>query len=139
MPSVVVDASIAVKWLVPEPGSDWAIQRRESWREQDLFPCAPDFLLVELHNIIWKKARRGQIQPTDPVIGLVPTFGLNLNWWPAQSLLSTAFLRAIQHDITIYDALYVALAQHLRATLCTADLVLAAKLRDAGISLDVLD
>ncbi len=43
-------------------------------------PLCPDFLLVELHNIIWKKIFRGLMQPTDPCQPKLPfRIGLKLD------------------------------------------------------------
>jgi hypothetical protein len=55
--SVVVDASVVIKWFVPEAGSDAASRLLAA---EDRFE-APDLLFAELANAIWKKALRGQL------------------------------------------------------------------------------
>jgi len=61
---LVVDASIAVKWLIAEPHSHEA--RRLLAPRIDLH--APDFILTEVANVIWKKARRKDIPSPQPYI-----------------------------------------------------------------------
>ena len=129
--TVVVDASFAVKWLIPEPGSAQAIAHRVQWHQEHCIPVSPDFLLIELHNIFWKKLQRNEVKPTAAIFARGPTFGLNLNWFPFEPLLPQAWYVACRHHISIYDALYAALAQQLHAPLYTADAHLAKQLGSA--------
>ena len=48
--AAVVDVSIVVKWLLPEPDSAAAVEQRRQWKANGLVPVAPDCLLIELHN-----------------------------------------------------------------------------------------
>ena len=130
---VVVDVSVAVKWIVAEENTSAAVALRDQWTADKTLLCAPDFLLIELHNILWKKLLRGLLSADDPLVAQGPTFGLTLNWSSSQPLLSIAFLLAIQYKITIYDALYAALAQSLGAPLYTADQTLISKLQGMSI------
>lgn len=129
-PFAVVDVSIVVKWLLPEPDSDLVHEQRKRWVASKIVPTAPDFLLIELHNIFWKKLRSRQISPEAPLLVLAPTFGLDLNWFTSEPLLPQAWRLACNCRISIYDALYAALAYELRAPLYTADHALAEKLKE---------
>jgi len=53
----VVDASVAVKWVVPEALSEHA--ERVLATDEELL--APDLLLVEAANALWKKTERGEL------------------------------------------------------------------------------
>ena len=55
--SVVVDASVVIKWFVPEAGSDAASRLLASEDRLE----APDLLFAEIANAIWKKVQRGQL------------------------------------------------------------------------------
>lgn len=127
--SVVVDASLAIKWLLPEPDSTSALALRRRWDNHGIAPAAPDFLLIEVHNVLWKKLTRGDITPDAPILSAAPTFGLDLNWFPAAPLLAGAWELAVRCQVSIYDALYGSLAQYLRAPLYTADEALARRLK----------
>lgn len=66
MNAAVVDARVAIKWFVPEPLSNEA-ERLLSGADV-LF--APDFLLIEFDNIIWKKVRLGELARADGAAAL---------------------------------------------------------------------
>jgi predicted nucleic acid-binding protein len=55
MKTLVVDASVVIKWFVPEPGS--AAARQLLGQDHEFY--APDFLFAETANVLWKKFRRG--------------------------------------------------------------------------------
>lgn len=128
---VVVDASVVVKWLLTEPDSAAAIEQRRQWHAEGVVPAAPDFLLIELHNILWKKLQRGEITPDAPILSYAPTFGLDVNWFPFEPILPLAWNLSVRYAVSIYDALYAGLAQHLQATFFTADARLAERLGKA--------
>ena len=57
MKKVVVDASVAAKWFLPEIHSPAA----ERLLDPSIVLCAPDLIVPELGNIVWKKLRRNEI------------------------------------------------------------------------------
>jgi len=59
MSKLVVDASVAAKWLVSEPLSNRALAVLGGSDEL----IAPDLFLAEVGNILWKKARAGHLTP----------------------------------------------------------------------------
>jgi len=124
----IVDTSVVVKWLINEPGSDSALSQRQQWQAKNLVPAAPDFLLVELHNVLWKKLERGDITPDAPILSYAPMFGLDLQWFPFEPLLPMAWHVACHCHISMYDALYASLAQQLRVPFFTSDTRLADRL-----------
>jgi len=136
--SAVIDASLAIKWIIDEEGTKAAVALRDRWHKNGTLLHAPEFLLVELHNIVWKKLYRGLIAPNAPIIGQTPNFGLTLNWSLTQPLLTSAFLIGIQYQISVYDGLYAALSQSLSAPLYTADQALATKLQGSLIRVQVV-
>lgn len=57
MTLLVVDASIVVKWFLPEIHSASALRVAES----DRTFISPDLLGAEVANVFWKKLRRGEV------------------------------------------------------------------------------
>ena len=55
MTTWVIDASVAIKWVVDEPGTEQALLLRRHHL------VAPDLLVPECANILWKKIRRGEL------------------------------------------------------------------------------
>ena len=56
MSVLVIDASIAVKWVVEEDGTPEALAIRQKARL-----IAPDLLIAEYANILWKKVKRREL------------------------------------------------------------------------------
>ncbi len=58
----VIDASVAVKWFIPEPHSDRADGLLKDFLRQSIVLTAPDVLVAEVGNTLWKRsAGRGEI------------------------------------------------------------------------------
>ena len=113
----VVDASVVVKWFVPEIHSDAA----RSLLGQPHEYVAPDLLFAETANTIWKKIRRGELK-LDEGRRLVADIGrVAVETVSCRALAEDAHALANATGRTVYDALYVALAVRLNTRLITAD------------------
>lgn len=121
---VVIDASVVIKWFVPEIHSEAA--RRLLTQSHDF--VAPDLLFAEAANTIWKKAQRRELTP-EAARQLVADIGrIAVDTIPSRALVEDAHALAISTRCTVYDALYVALAARLDSSLVTADRRLVAAL-----------
>ncbi|MEA2694640.1 MAG: hypothetical protein QOJ16_4027 [Acidobacteriota bacterium] len=125
----VVDASVAVKWFVPEVHSEEALRLLSAGREL----LAPDLLPAEFGNILWKKTRRGEIGVPKAVEILRALAEIPLHVSSSSRLLESAYLLAEKFQRTVYDSLYLALAILEECPMVTADLRLVHAL--AGTSL----
>jgi len=115
---VIVDASVGVKWFVPEVHAAEARQ----WRSGPDELHAPAFFFdLEIANILWKKVRRAEITRADAdlILGQLP--GLPLTRHAEPPLLTSAFDLADRTQRTVYDCLYLALAVQLAGRMVTAD------------------
>ena len=63
--SVVVDASLAVKWLVEEDDSDKAHAVLQSWVDQDITRIAPHLMPFEVANVLHRRVLRGELNVSD--------------------------------------------------------------------------
>lgn len=115
--TLVVDASVSVKWLVPEPRSEAA--ERVLSAEDDLI--APDLLLVEVANALWKKTRREEITPAEAAEALDTLRTLRLEILPSAPVLGRALELASQLGHPVYDCVYLALAEMAGARLVADD------------------
>lgn len=133
--SYVVDASVAVKWVVPEALSDKADELLA--RDPDLL--APDLLLVEGVNALWKKTLRKEISARegDRALRLLTESGIDLR--PAGPLLARALELARRLGHPVYDCVYLALAERERVPVVTADRRLLASVRNRRMGLSVVD
>jgi len=114
---VVVDASLAVKWFIPEELS--ADARMFLAAEYELL--APDLLWAELGNALWKKHRRRELDPRTARRLLRDFSRIPIEYHASQRWTETALELAIQHGVTVYDGLYLALATGSGCRLVTAD------------------
>jgi predicted nucleic acid-binding protein len=115
MPLVVIDASVALKWFIPEPDSDRALLLRAS----EL--CAPDLLLVEAGNALRKAVRRGLLARSDAEAAFATLHASRIRWFASGDLSPEALKHALDLDHTIYDCIYLALARRLDTVMVTSD------------------
>jgi predicted nucleic acid-binding protein len=127
--SLVVDASVAVKWLVDEP--EHLAARSLLDRNERLH--APDFVFVETANVLWKKVRRRELSAEQAFEGVDSLPSLFETIVPSTLLVARALRIAIEMAHPVYDCLYIACSEHVDADLVTADARFVAKLR-AGSS-----
>lgn len=134
LPRIVVDASVAVKWLLPEIHSDAA---RRLLRDETRL-CAPDLVWAEIGNVLWKRWRRGELT-AEIVAALLGDFRrLPLTIHPSDSLFEAAWDLAYALERTFYDSLYLALAATLECPLVTADLKLWNAVRNGPVGAALL-
>lgn len=121
----VVDASVVLKWYFDEPGTGAAdrLLAEQLAGERELF--APDLIVAELGNALWKRLRRRECDLAD--------VGSILSLWdseqpplvPSSLLLERALSLAAELDHPVYDCLYLAVAIAFDASFATADRALA--------------
>ena len=113
----VVDASVVIKWFVPEIHSDAA--RRLLSAPHEYF--SPDLLFPEVGNVIWKKVRRGELTAAQGERLAADISTVAVETVPARSLLLDAHALAVTAGVTVYDSMYLALAVRLKTEMITAD------------------
>ena len=131
--NLTVDASIVVKWFVEEPLRDEA-RRLLSHR---LGLHAPEILLAEFANTIWKKARTGEIDDPQPYFDELARLRDNVTLHPYGQLVEHAAQIATAIDHPVYDCLYLACAEATASALVTADKRFARKIAEHMPGADV--
>jgi predicted nucleic acid-binding protein len=113
----VVDASVALKWFLPEVHSDEAVRLLRD----DYLLFAPDLIWAEFGNVLWKKWRQREIE-ADVARRILEDFRrFPLEACSSDTLLATAWTIAEELHRTMYDSLYLALAERKGYRLVTAD------------------
>ncbi len=113
----VVDASVVIKWFVPEVHT--AAARR--WLEAPHEYVAPDLLFPEAGNAIWKKVRRGDLTTDEGQRLAADLSNVAVECIPMRGLTEDAQALALKTRLTVYDAMYVTLAVRLETQVVTAD------------------
>jgi predicted nucleic acid-binding protein len=125
---LIVDASVAIKWFIDEPGSAAAVTLLRH-------PIsAPDLLAPECANILWKKVTRGELQADEAEAIALALEGAVITLHSTRPHLANATRFACDLGRAAYDCFYLALAENLRQPLVTADLRLVRAVRAAGAS-----
>jgi predicted nucleic acid-binding protein len=114
---VVVDSSVAVKWFIPELLSERALRLLDGTFEL----LAPDLLIPECGNVLWKKISRNELNPEDGRVALQGLLRAPVKLVGSQALAEAALEVAIAFRRTVYDGMYVALAAARGCVLVTAD------------------
>ena len=119
---VVVDASLAFKWLVEEEHSDKAHAVLLSWDTQNIGLAAPHFMPVEVTNALHRRVLRGDLTAeaaSDLIKGLLSS-RLELHETPLMHARALELASRLRQG-AVYDSLYLALAEALNCELWTAD------------------
>ena len=114
---LVVDASIAVKWLVQEEDSVNA----NSLMDQQHEMLAPGFMALEVGNTLLQKVRRGAFSQNQAFRLSQRIFALPVEWIDTTSLTPEAIRLALELNHPVYDCIYLALARQADALVVTAD------------------
>ena len=126
--SIVIDASVALKWVLDEAGSDAA----DALRNQELI--APVLWLAEAANALWRGVRVSQLTAAEAADLLS-----ELNNAPIASLamephIERALMLATEQNHPIYDCIYLALALHHDTYVVTADRRFAAMAQQPSLA-----
>jgi predicted nucleic acid-binding protein len=113
----VVDASVAVKWFAPEVDSDLALRLQTASHRLH----APSLFDSEVANTIWKKLRRGELSSAQANAIIIQLPSVPVSRHADRPIIGAAFEIAEKTGRTVYDALYVALADHLGGQVVSAD------------------
>ena len=121
MTDYIIDSNIVAKWLLPEPDSN----RARALIAPEYKLRAPDLLMPELANVLWKGARRGDLTTAESG-ELLKKFlqehiDVTVRLLPSRLVIKQALMIAATERHSIYDCIYVALAVQSRCVLITAD------------------
>jgi len=120
----VVDACVAVKWLLPAAGEgllEQANRLLERHVKHELQLLAPNLIEAEIGNVLWKAVQRNRISPTEAENSVRQFTALAIHSLPTSDLLGQALQIAMGCNRSFYDSLYVALALATKTDLITAD------------------
>jgi predicted nucleic acid-binding protein len=134
----LLDTSVVVKWFVPEEDSEKALSLRRAQEDRELQLYAPEVLLMELANALRYSS---EFSAGEIIEALETLFELNILLMPfSLDALNLAVTLSMEHDLAVYDAYFLALAQALEIPLITADRRMLSRLtaEDGALSLELL-
>lgn len=117
--NLVLDASVAVKWFAEEENTSAAEVIFNEILERKITANAPDLILYEVGNSLWKGKKFEVERITASMNSL---FVSGLQFWPLDEELSqTAIGLMVKYNLTFYDSVYAALAKILEVPLISAN------------------
>ncbi len=119
---IVIDTSAFSKFLIKE--ENW--KKVVFYLDPSLEPYSVDLLLIEAANVIWKYTEKYRLIARQQAFGLYEQMmklvnGEVLVIEPSSKYIKNALKIAIEHNISVYDALFLAQAMTLNAKLITSD------------------
>ena len=119
MTSIVLDASVAIKWFFEESDSDKASALQAELHHQTIQAIVPQLFFFEIANVI-KTKPKSTIAELKTAIKILFDLPLITTLIDAKTLAKAAFY-AHKYNLSIYDASYLALAKINQAILISAD------------------
>jgi len=123
LPRYVVDASIATKWHVrDEPFIDLADALLQAFRNGLIELLALDCIWYEVTGAIRKALRTGRFTAEDARDSVVDFAALRLLTVGSNDLIVPAYDNALRYGCSVYDGVYLALAESVSCHFVHADL-----------------
>ena len=119
--TLVIDASVACKWVLEEPDSELAKTLLLSGKKL----IAPAIILAETANVFSRRSRMGEMSQAQASNALAGVRVMINYLEPLDTLIDVALDLSIRMSHPIYDCLYLALAQLRDCMMVTADKKLA--------------
>lgn len=131
---VVVDSSVVIKWYVNENHTVEAEQLIDGRFELN----APELLLAEVGNIVWKKLRNDDIDEQLANFTIESIARQKIYLHSHKELFKSAYERAIETRTSVYDWIYLSLALSLSCPFITADRKFFLALRKTRFKKDIV-
>ena len=129
--TLVVDASVALKWFVDESNTEKALEVRD-YLKKEATPIVPALFFYEIANVLRYKPEFGS-KDVKKIIKALIDFQFRIE--PFERVANLTIDLAYQYGITIYDASYIAIGRRNQITVITADERLYSKLENEQIIL----
>lgn len=118
----VVDTSALIRLFVPDgPLADGFEDFLRGVERGLNVAIAPELLLAEAANVLNKKRIAGELNSDESDRLLSDLISVPIRLFPHQPIILSAFKLARDHNLTVYDTLYLALAEDHGAVLFSAD------------------
>jgi predicted nucleic acid-binding protein len=114
--TTIIDASVALKWVCEEEGSDRAAELLDG---RPL--AAPSFWLVEAANALWRRVQRGELDLAEAEERIAELSCAPVDALDAQKTTPAALKLGCELKHPVYDCLYLEAAIRTGGRVVTAD------------------
>jgi predicted nucleic acid-binding protein len=133
----LLDTSVVVKWFVVEEDSKKAADLQQAHLRDELLLHVPDILLMELANALRYSGRLSGEKILEDLETL-PALDIEIIPFSLETL-NLAVSLSLEHDLAVYDAYFLAVAQDLEMPLITADRKMLSRLTAEHGAVDLKD
>jgi len=127
----VLDASVLAALYVDDPATEQSEAALARLDADELH--APDFVVLEVANVLWKRVRREELRAPDAMAAIADLSAASIQLHPIGSLVAQSLALALSHGFTAYDATYVALATRVGGIVMTNDGCMRQRGIEAGL------
>lgn len=117
--TLVLDASVIVKWYSEEGDTEKALQIRDLFLKNKFNIMVPDLMFYEIANVV-RYARGIVDKEKEAILNNIVLLNLEVVSVSRHNLIKSLSL-ALKYDITIYDAVYLVIASEKKGIYVTAD------------------
>ncbi|HST56009.1 MAG TPA: type II toxin-antitoxin system VapC family toxin [Solirubrobacteraceae bacterium] len=128
----MLDASVLAALYVDDPATEQSEAALVSINGEDLH--APDFVVLEVANVLWKRVRRDELHAGDAMTAITDLSAASIQFHPIGGLVAQSLALALAHGFTAYDATYVALATRVGGIVVTNDGAMRQRGIEAGLA-----
>jgi predicted nucleic acid-binding protein len=131
--NVVIDASVALSWVLPAEDTDQALSLRSYAlaNPQTLLLVPPTFW-YEVTNVLWVAVRRKRLNRQNALKALELLIDFEFTVWNADP--ESCLKLSLTHNLAVYDTVYIDIAIDKQATLWTMDQPLKKAAESLGIT-----
>ena len=119
MAAYVLDASVLAALYVEDPATEQSEAALARIEGDELH--APDFVVLEVANVLWKRVRREELHAEDAMAAIADLSAASIQFHPVGGLAAQTLALALAHGFTTDDATYVALATRVGGIVITND------------------
>jgi len=130
MNSLVVDASVVLKWYIPDEQIECADRIKIDFLDKRVLLLAPSIIHYEINNVVLNAVKSNRLSLNKATLALRDFYYSDIKFHSSPSLLLFSFKVAEKLNISSYDASYVALCQMAKAPFYTADPRLLEKVKN---------
>ena len=135
----VIDASVLIQGYIQDTQTLYTLALLRGLSNPATVALhTPEFCLLECTNILWKQVCFHGAAITSVKRALVRLEQTPLVVHPAKTLLSRALSIGLEHEVAVYDAIYIALAQMVSLPLITVDTRQSVAAQKMGITLKAI-
>lgn len=133
MAAYVLDASVLAALYVDDSATEQSEAALKQIEGDELH--APDFVILEVANVLWKRVRREELHAEDAMAAIADLSASSLQFHPISGLVAQSLALALAHGFTTYDATCVALATRVGGIVITNDGGMRQRGIEAGLAI----